>query len=112
VEQLGADVTAVVKAPPALRVHPALWGAIGSDGNLALTNYYGNDQWNNLWDQVSPERGVGILVDSTRVPLSREGLPTAGKFQGYFYEVLAPDSVESDCWSASHSVRFVYSGPP
>jgi len=47
VEQTGADIWVLVKALLRFPMWDdrALWGHIDSDGNVALTNYYGNDQW-------------------------------------------------------------------
>ncbi|RPI49680.1 MAG: hypothetical protein EHM55_23205 [Acidobacteria bacterium] len=87
------------------------WGHIDSDGNVALTNYYGNDQWDPLWDQVTPERAVLILVENMRVAISTEGLLTVGKFDGYFESRLDKTVIESGCLSKSHSVTFVRRGP-
>jgi hypothetical protein len=113
VEQTGADIwvlenafaDSTLVAVDAL----ALWGDIASDGTVALTNYYGNDQWKVLRDQVTPDRAVWILVERMRVALSPEGVLTVGNFDGYFESRHRgrTDVVESDCLSTSHAVTFV-----
>ena len=114
VEQTGADIWVLEKAFGDSSLDAvddlALWGEIDSDGNVKLTNYYGNEQWDTLWDQVTPDRAVLILVESMRVAISPEGLLTVGKFAGYFESRLDKTVIENDCLSTSHSVTFVRRG--
>jgi hypothetical protein len=110
VVQVGAVITVLEKASLRIPIWDtrALWGEIASDGRLSLTNYYGNEQWDVLWDQVTPERGVGILVESMRVAISPDGLLTDGTFAGFFESRgREEDVIESECLSTSHSVKFV-----
>jgi hypothetical protein len=113
VAQIGADIwvleNAFVDSALVAVADRALWGHIDRDGKVMLTNYYGNDQWDPIWDQATPERAVGILVETMRVTLSPEGVLTVGKFDGYFESRHRDrtEIVESDCLSTSHSVTFV-----
>lgn len=114
VEQTGADIWVIEKVSGNSTLvavdDPALWGDIDSDGHVKLTNYYGNDQWNSLWYQVTAERAVLTLVESMKVAISPEGLLTVGKFAGYIESRLNNTVIESDCLSTSHSVTFVRRG--
>lgn len=115
VEQTGAEIWVLKKAFADSSLNAvddlALWGEIDGDGNVQLTNYYGNDQWNTLWDQASPDRAVLILVERMLVAISADGSLTVGKFAGYVESVLDKTVIESGCASASHSVTFVRRGP-
>jgi hypothetical protein len=88
--------------------HSALWGQIQPDNSVTLTNYYGNEQWDAIFDQVSATNLLSILVDEMRLSLSGDGL--SGTFAGSFLVYDGTENhwptISSACFSESHSVRF------
>ena len=63
---------------------PVLWGSV--EGSvMTLTNYYGNDAWDAIHEQLTPENGLAIFVEIMRVTISPDGLPTVGEFVGNFW---------------------------
>jgi hypothetical protein len=74
-EQKGADVTIVLNGlPPKFSSeHPKLWGHIRPDPvKLTLTNFWGNDQWDLLEQQVTPTNTVRLLVNAMELTVSTD----------------------------------------
>jgi hypothetical protein len=87
---------------------PALWGRVEDTGSMTLTNYYGNDNWDAIFERLTPETGLAIFVESMRVTISPDGLPTVGEFEGNFWIFDLNNSVgRNSCGWGSHSVSFV-----
>ena len=109
-EQKGGDIRVVVKGSPRIAPleDPALWGSVDDSVSMTLTNYYGSDNWDAIFDQLTPEKGLAIFVESMRVTISPDGLPTVGEFVGaYVISDLKPSSYPTnECISGSHSVSF------
>jgi hypothetical protein len=86
--------------------HSALWGQIQPDNSVTLTNYYGNEQWDAIFEQVSPTNLLSILVDEMRLSLSPDGL--SGTFAGSFFLYEGTENhwptISHACSSLSHSV--------
>ena len=74
-----------------------LW-VITPTGELTLTNYQGNDQWNFVADQASPSDLLTILVDEARLTVTRNGL--SGNFTGAF--LLYPNTLARLCQATNH----------
>jgi hypothetical protein len=104
VQQDGGDVRVLVKTKSA---DSSLWGRVDHLGNVALTNFRGNEQWDPLWESLPPPHTfISILVDEMKVTLSPEGLLSEGTFQGFL------QSHAGICASGTgtHSVKFVRQG--
>jgi hypothetical protein len=88
-------------------VNPAFRGTFAAPDQLTLTSYLGNDQYEGLFEQVTPTNLVSVLVDEMRVTASPLGMSGtfAGAFllysgrQGHWPEVVAK------CLSTQHTVN-------
>jgi hypothetical protein len=104
VQQDGADIRVAVITKSAIT---DLWGRIESDGRASLTNYYGNDQWDALWEFLTPQRFIEVLVEDMKVDVVSNAL-SKGTFQGYWGTAREDTgATESSCLSNMHSVAFV-----
>ena len=109
-EQNDYDIRVVVKGSPRIAPleDPALWGRVEDTGSMTLTNYYGNDNWDAIFERLTPETGLAIFVERMRVTISPDGLPTVGEFVGnlWIFDLKNGDGRHTCDWG-SHSVRFV-----
>jgi hypothetical protein len=109
-EQSGKDVKIMLKSPPEVfgLQYPKLWGQIQPNNTLALTNYYGNDQWESISEQVTPANLLSIYVSEMNLAGSPEGL--SGQFGGsvliYALKGGAWNEISSGCFSSGHFVTF------
>lgn len=107
-EQNGRDVKVVMTGLPRIFApgDPGLWGQIRSDGVVTLTNYYGNDQYDQVDEQVTPANFVRIVVDEMELSASPKGL--SGTFSGSFSlhdrNGTGWNYIIGHCSSTSHSV--------
>ena len=62
--------------------HPVMRGTFAAPDRMTLTSYLGNDQYENLFEQVSPTNLVAILADEMRLTVSLTGW--VGTFEGAF----------------------------
>jgi len=109
-EQDGTNIRVVISGLPRIFYleHSALWGQIQADNSVTLTNYYGQEQWDSIFEQVSSTNLLSILVDEMKLGLSPQGL--SGTFSGSFLVYDGTEnhwpSIGSACFSKSHSVTF------
>ena len=90
-------------------VDPVLRGAFAPPDRMSLTSYLGNEQWEGLFEQVSPTNLVSILVDEMSVTVSPQGM--SGTFEGAFLLYLGSAGswphVVAQCLSEEHTVHLM-----
>ncbi len=90
-------------------VDPVLRGTFAPPDRMTLTSYLGNDQYEGLFEQVTPTNLVSILVDEMRVTVSPQGI--SGTFDGAFLLYLGKQGnwphVVARCLSTQHTVNLI-----
>lgn len=86
--------------------NPSMRGTFAAPDRMTLTSYLGNDQYENLFEQVSPTNLVAILADEMRLTVSPTGW--VGTFEGAFLLYSGRQghwpSVVALCRSTRHTV--------
>ena len=90
-------------------VNPVLRGTFAPPDRMTLTSYLGNDQYEGLFEQVTPTNLVSILVDEMRVTVSPQGI--SGTFDGAFLLYLGKQGnwphVVARCLSTQHTINLM-----
>jgi hypothetical protein len=109
VYQNGTNIRVVLNGLPhvaGMDRDPGLWGQIQPDGTMTLTGYYGNDQYEAIFQEVSPTNLLSLLIDEMKLTVSPEGW--SGAFKGalwiYNWNGVRVSGLISQCFSPSHSV--------
>ena len=107
--QSGTNVRLVLNGLPhvaGMDRDPGLWGQIHPDGAVTLTGYYGNDQYEAIFQEVTPTNLLALLIDGMKLTVSPEGWSGAfeGDFWIYNWNGSRVSGLISQCFSPSHSV--------